>query len=156
VAMGRPLRRGQFRWIVLILNQVRSLALAWTLMKVLFLCTANSCRSQMAEGMLSAAGGSVVEVASAGSALKPVHPDAVIVMREIGIDISGHESKAVSRFQGESFDYVITLCAPARDACPAFAGAARRLHWEIPDPTISNRSSGEQLQAFRRVRGELS
>ena len=125
-------------------------------MKVLFLCNANSCRSQMAEGLLRAVGGSVLKVASAGTALKPVHPNAIRVMKEIDIDISGHKSKSVETFRGESFDYIITLCDPAKKSCPTFSGNAKRFDWSLPDPTVGKGSALKKLNAFRGVRDQLS
>jgi arsenate reductase len=110
----------------------------------------------MAEGLLRAAGGTVVEVASAGTSLKPLHPYAVRVMREIGIDISAQKSKSVETFRGESFDYVITLCDPAKKACPVFNGDAKRLDWSLPDPTATKGSTAKRVGAFTKVRDQLS
>jgi protein-tyrosine-phosphatase len=103
-------------------------------LRVLFLCTGNSARSQIAEALLQHAAGSHVEVASAGSHPKPVHPNAVRVMREYGIDLTGRRSKHLDEFTGRRFDYVITLCDKAREVCPEFGDQARRIHWSIPDP----------------------
>ncbi|HWP85602.1 MAG TPA: arsenate reductase ArsC [Terriglobia bacterium] len=125
-------------------------------MRILFLCTGNSCRSQMAEGLLRWQGGSVVEVASAGMDPRPVHPFAVRVMSEIGLDISRQTSKSVEPFLAERFDYVITLCEAAKEACPIFPGEARRLHWDLPDPAAAGGSEQERLEAFRRVRDQLA
>ena len=119
--------------------------------RVLFLCTGNSARSQMAEALLGQLGGDVIEAASAGSQPKPLHPDAVLVMREHGIDISGHRAKHLDTFAGQRFGYVISLCDRVREVCPEFPGHPQMIHWSIADP------SGEQdtHQAFRRVAAEL-
>ena len=125
--------------------------------RVLFLCTGNSCRSQMAEGLLRRiVPPAVVEVASAGTNPKPVHPDAVRIMREILVDISGQRSKSLDQFLGHEFDYVITLCDEAQEACPTFPGAAQRLHWGLPDPAAAQGAEEERLAAFRDVRNELA
>ncbi|HUI08328.1 MAG TPA: arsenate reductase ArsC [Verrucomicrobiae bacterium] len=124
--------------------------------RVLFLCTGNSCRSQMAEGFLRAVGGDKFEAFSAGA--KPagcVHPFAIQVMREIDIDISNHTSKSLDVFDGQKFDYLITVCDHAREACPTYAGAARRLHWSFDDPAHASGSEEEKLKVFRRVRDEI-
>jgi arsenate reductase (thioredoxin) len=124
--------------------------------RVLFLCTGNSCRSHMAEGWLRKLGGDAFDVFSAGS--KPagyVHPLAIEAMREVGVDISKHRSKSLEEFTGETFDYVITVCDNARDACPVFPGAANRLHWGFDDPAHAPGSDDEKRRVFRRVRGEI-
>ena len=106
--------------------------------RVLFLCTGNSARSQIAEALLRAAVRTARSSAvSAGSHPKPLHPNAVRVMRERGIDISGRRSKHLSEFAGERFDYVITLCDRVREVCPEFPGAPEPIHWSIPDPAAS-------------------
>jgi len=125
-------------------------------MKVLFLCTGNSCRSQMAEGLLRWYGGSVVDVVSAGTGPKPVHPDAVRVMREIGLDISRQKSKSVEPYLEQRFDYVITLCDSAKEACPVFPGAARMMHWNLPDPAAASGSDEERMRFFRGIRDQLA
>lgn len=125
-------------------------------MKVLFLCTGNSCRSQMAEGLLRWHGGSVVDVVSAGTDPKPVHPDAVRVMREIGLDISRQRSKSVEPYFEQGFDYVITLCDSAKETCPVFPGAARMMHWSLPDPATASGSDEERVQFFRGIREQLA
>ena len=102
--------------------------------KVLFLCTENSCRSQMAEGILRHLKGDKFEVESAGTRPSIVNPIAIKVMAEIGIDISGHRSKSVEEFQGMCFDFVITTCDAARETYPVFPGEARHLHWSFNDP----------------------
>ncbi len=103
--------------------------------RVLFLCTHNSARSQMAEGLLRALGGDRFEVASAGTEATAVRPEAFAVMREIGIDLSGQTSKTLERYLDKPFDLVITVCDAAAESCPVFLGARRRLHWSFPDPS---------------------
>src|SRR4051794_11118428 len=103
--------------------------------RVIFLCTHNSARSQMAEGLLRALGGERVEAFSAGTVATAVRPEAITVMNEIGINISTHESKTLDRFLGEQFDEVVTVCDDANQACPIFPGARRRRHWSIDDPS---------------------
>ena len=122
--------------------------------RVLFLCTGNSARSQMAEGLLRNLAGDRFEVFSAGTIASFVRPQAIAVMNEIGIDISGHRSKSADEFLDDEFDYVITVCDHANQRCPVFAGPAKRLHWSIDDPVISG-SENEQLAAFRRARDDL-
>lgn len=117
------------------------------------MCTGNSARSQMAEGLLRHLGGGRVEVTSAGTEPRGVHPYAVQVMAEVGIDLSHHTSKSVEGFVGQDFDWVITVCDRARERCPVFPGA-RILHWSVPDPS-EVRGSEEALAAFRAVREEL-
>ena len=124
--------------------------------RVLFLCTGNSCRSHMAEGLLRALGGDRFEVFSAGA--KPagyVHPLAIRAMQELNIDISRHTSKSLDVFDGQNFDYLITVCDNAREACPAYAGAARQLHWSFDDPAHAPGTEEEKLRIFRRVRDEI-
>jgi arsenate reductase len=123
--------------------------------KVLFLCTENSCRSQMAEGLLRHLMGDKFEVKSAGTMPSVVNPMAIDVMAEIGIDISGHRSKSVEEFRGMDFNFVITTCDAAREACPVFPGKARRLHWSFNDPAKAEGSEKEILSAFRKVRDEM-
>ncbi len=123
--------------------------------KVLILCTGNSARSQMAEGLLRRAAGDRFEVSSAGTKPTAVRPEAVAVMREIGIDISGHRSKSVEEFGGQSFDYVVTVCDNARDNCPVFPGGAVRLHWSFEDPAAIEGTDAERLAAFRRTRDQI-
>jgi arsenate reductase len=123
---------------------------------VLILCTGNSCRSHLAEGILRSAAGDLLEVASAGS--KPagyVHPLAVRVMSEIGIDISGHRSKHLNEFLETGVETVITVCGNADQACPAFPGQVHRHHWGFDDPAHATGSEEEQLAVFRRVRDEI-
>jgi arsenate reductase len=120
--------------------------------RVLFLCTHNSARSQMAEGMLRSLAGDHFEVYSAGTEATHVRPLAIRAMDEIGIDISGQESKTLERYLREPFDYVITVCDDANEACPFFPGAQSRLHWSIEDPSKVEGSEDERLEVFRRVR----
>ena len=105
--------------------------------RVLFVCTGNSARSQMAEGLLRHEAGDRFEVFSAGTHPTQVRPEAIVVMREIGIDISPHRSKSVDEFAGQAFDYVITVCDNANETCPVFPGRARRLHWPFEDPAAA-------------------
>ncbi len=124
-------------------------------MRILVLCTGNSARSQMAEGLLRHEGGGHYEVFSAGTRPGSVRPEAIAVMREIDIDISGHRSKSVDEFAGQAFDYVITVCDNARDNCPIFPGGTVRLHWSFEDPAAVEGSEAERLAAFRRIRDQL-
>src|SRR5829696_7632298 len=123
--------------------------------RVLFLCTLNSARSQMAEGLLRALGGSQFEVASAGTEQTRVRPEAITAMSELQIDISQHTSKTLQRFLGEEWDEVITVCDSANESCPVFPGAKKRRHWSIDDPSGIAGSEQERLDAFRRARDEL-
>jgi len=120
--------------------------------RVLFLCTGNSARSQMAEGLLRNLAGSRFEVVSAGTNPKGLHPRTVEVMKEIGIDVSGQTSKDVKQFLREKFDYVITVCDRAKQQCPVFPGA-EPIHWGCDDPAEA--PVEKQLEAFRRVRNEI-
>jgi arsenate reductase len=122
---------------------------------VLFLCTHNSARSQMAEGLLRAFGGREVSSYSAGTIATAVRQEAIAVMNELGIDISGQTSKTLERYLGEPFDEVITVCDDANDACPFFPSARHRRHWSIPDPSAVAGSDAERLAAFRAARDEL-
>lgn len=124
--------------------------------RVLFLCTGNSCRSQMAEGWLRHLAGDRFDVASAGTHPAGLNQGAVEAMREVGVDISRHASKKVDQFLGERFDYVITVCDSAKEACPTFPGAASFLHWSFDDPASSQGSPEERRQVFRRVRDEIA
>ncbi|MEJ7654005.1 MAG: arsenate reductase ArsC [Chloroflexia bacterium] len=123
--------------------------------RVLFLCTHNSARSQMAEGMLRILGKGAYDVESAGKVATGVRLEAVAAMRELDIDISGQHSKTLERFLGERFDYVVTVCDSANEACPVFPGARVRLHWPVDDPAAVEGSEAERLAAFRRTRDEL-
>ena len=122
---------------------------------MLFLCTHNSARSQMAEGLLRHFAGDRFEVMSAGTEATHVRPLAVRAMDELGIDISGQDSKTLQRYLGEPFDYVITVCDEANEACPFFPGARQRLHWSLPDPAAAEAMEEERLEDFRSVRDRL-
>lgn len=125
-------------------------------LRVLILCTGNSARSQMAEGILRQDGGKVYEVHSAGVKPGSVRPEAIQAMKEIGIDISGHRSKSVEEFVGQDFDYVITVCDNANETCPVFPGKTRRIHQSFEDPPPPGAKSPEEtLSIFRRVRDEI-
>jgi arsenate reductase len=123
--------------------------------RVLFLCTHNSARSQMAEGLLRHLPGGRVEAHSAGTEATAVRPLAVRAMAELGIDISGQTSKTLARYLGEPFDAVITVCDDANESCPVFPGARARLHWSLPDPSKAAGSEAEQLAVYRQVRDAL-
>ena len=123
--------------------------------RVLILCTGNSARSQMAEGLLRKMVGDRFEVESAGTVATFVRPQAIAVMAEIGIDISSHRSKCLDEFLTQSFDFVITVCDNANESCPVFPGRATRIHWSFDDPAAANGTDGEILAVFRRVRDEI-
>ena len=123
--------------------------------RVLILCTGNSARSQMAEGILRHDGGDRFEVASAGTKPGTVRPEAIAVMKELGIDIGGHRSKPVDEFSGEAFDYVLTVCDHANETCPVIAAHGRRIHHAFEDPAALQGSEEERLALFRRVRDEI-
>jgi arsenate reductase len=123
--------------------------------RVLFLCTHNSARSQMAEGFLRALGGDRFEVESAGTEATSVNPLAIQAMAEEGIDISTHESKTHDRFVDEPFDLVITVCDDAAEACPVFPNARERRHWSFPDPSRARGSDEERFAVFTRVRDSI-
>ena len=123
--------------------------------RVLFLCTQNSARSQMAEGLLRRLAGDRFEVHSAGTEATHVRPLAARAMAEIGVDVSEQESKTLERYLGESFEYVITVCDAANEACPVFPGAKNRLHWSFEDPAQANGTEEERLEVFRKVRDEI-
>jgi arsenate reductase len=123
---------------------------------VLILCTGNSCRSHLAEGILHAAAGDRLNVQSAGS--KPagyVHPLAIQVMKEIGIDISGHNSKSMNDFLQQPVETVITVCGNVDQVCPVFPGQLNRYHWGFDDPAHATGTEEEKLAVFRRVRDEI-
>lgn len=124
-------------------------------MRVLFLCTHNSSRAQMAEGLLRARGGPRYEVFSAGTHPTGVHPLAVKAMAEIGLDISeaaGHRAKGMDAFAGQPMDLVVTVCDEAAEECPFFPGARRQEHWGFPDPSAASGTEEERLAVFREVR----
>ncbi|OGP69043.1 MAG: hypothetical protein A2170_06200 [Deltaproteobacteria bacterium RBG_13_53_10] len=123
--------------------------------KILFICTGNSIRSQMAEGLMKALGGEGWIVQSAGMLPSFVHPLAVRVMMEIGIDISDQKSKSADKFVNEAFDIIITLCDHAAASCPTFPGQGKRLHWPIEDPVGATGPTEERLVLFRKARDEI-
>ncbi len=123
--------------------------------RVLFICTHNSARSQMAEGLLRHLGGERFEVFSAGTEATYVRPLAIRAMAESGIDISQQHSKTLDRYLGEPFDEVISVCDTAAEACPVFPGAARRLHWSFEDPSKATGSEAEQLEVYRKIRDDI-
>lgn len=127
--------------------------------RVLFLCTHNSSRSQMAEGLLRARGGERFAVSSAGTHPRVVHPLAIQVMREISIDIgesAGYRAKSLDEFTGQSFDLVVTVCDEAAEECPFFPGARRQVHWGFPDPSAAAGTEDERLVVFRSVRDAIA
>lgn len=124
--------------------------------KVLFLCTGNSCRSQMAEGFLRHLAGNRFDVASAGTHPVGLNPGAVEVMREIGIDISPHWSKRVDEYLDTRFDYVIAVCDRAKETCPVLPAASSQLHWSFDDPAAAQGTAEERRAVFRRVRDEIT
>ena len=123
---------------------------------VLFLCVHNSARSQMAEGLLRARAAGQFEAHSAGSIATEVRPLAIAAMAELGIDISAQRSKSVAEFDGRRFDYVITVCDDAKEACPYFANAEHHVHWRFDDPAAEGGAAAEQLSTYRRVRDEIA
>ena len=123
--------------------------------RVLFLCTHNSARSQMAEGLLRALGGGRYQVESAGTEQTQVRPEAIRVMQEHGIDLSAHSSKTLDRFVNEPFDFVITVCDQANEACPHFPHGKHRLHWSFPDPSATGGDDAVCLAVFRQVRDDI-
>lgn len=131
------------------------LYLTVTKQRVLILCTGNSARSQMAEGLLRHDAGERFEVESAGTKPSRVRPEAIAVMEELGIDISGHRSKSVDEFRDRSFDYVLTVCDNARESCPIYPGHANRLHHSFEDPAGVEGSEEQRLSAFRSVRDQI-
>jgi len=123
--------------------------------RILILCTGNSARSQMGEGLLRELGGTHYDVYSAGTAPTTIHPLAITVMNERGIDIRHQRSKSVQEFLTESFAYVMTVCDQAAETCPVFPGYAERIHWSFPDPATVTGTLGERTLAFRHVRDAL-
>lgn len=124
--------------------------------KVLILCTGNSARSQMGEGLFRSVLDDKFEVFSAGTKPSSVRPEAIDVMGEIGIDISGHRSKSVNEFLGQQFRYVITVCDNAKESCPVFPGRAERIHWSFEDPAAVEGNEEERKAAFRRIRDQIA
>jgi arsenate reductase len=125
-------------------------------LRVLFLCTGNSCRSQIAEALLRHFGGEDFEIHSAGTDPRPIHPLSMEVMGEIGLDLSAHRSKDLREFIGQSFDYIITVCDRARDNYPTFPGDNERIHWGFEDPAAATSDVNAQRIVFRRVRNEIN
>ncbi len=123
--------------------------------RVLILCTGNSARSQIAEGLLRHDAGDRFEVESAGTRPGRVRPEAIAIMKEIGIDISGHRSKSVDEFASQKFDYVLTVCNNAKESCPIFPGHTNRIHKSFEDPAALEGTGEERLALFRRVRDEI-
>jgi arsenate reductase len=126
-----------------------------TKQRVLFLCTGNSARSQMAEGLLRHDAGDRFEVSSAGTHPSHVRSEAIAVMQEIGIDISGHRSKSVDEFASRGFDHVLTVCDHAKESCPIYPGHGNRLHHNFEDPAAVEGPDEVRLAAFRRVRDQI-
>ena len=126
-----------------------------TTKRVLILCTGNSARSQMAEGILRHIAGDKFEVESAGVDPSTVRPEAINAMGEIGIDITSHRSKSVDEFSDQEFDYVITVCDNAAERCPVFPGRAQRLHWSFEDPAAVEGTDEARLASFRSVRDQI-
>lgn len=123
--------------------------------RVLILCTGNSARSQMAEGLLRHIAGDRFNVVSAGVAPSSVRPEAIQAMADLGIDISSHRSKSVDEFIDQQFDHIITVCDNARESCPVFPGEAERIHWSVDDPAAVEGTDEEKIAAFRKVRDEI-
>lgn len=123
--------------------------------RVLILCTGNSARSQMAEGLLRHDAGDRFDVESAGTKPGHVRPEAIAAMRDLGIDISAHRSKHVDEFASQGFDYVLTVCDHANETCPVFPGHGTRLHHAFTDPAAATGTDAERLQLFRQVRDEI-
>jgi ArsR family transcriptional regulator, arsenate/arsenite/antimonite-responsive transcriptional repressor / arsenate reductase (thioredoxin) len=124
--------------------------------RILFLCTGNGARSRIAEALVRDLSGGAINAVSAGSRPKPLHPNAVRVMRERGIDTGGRQSRHVDEFAGQSFDYVISLCDRVREVCPDFPGHPNLIHWSIPDPAREGGSDDETCHAFERTATELA
>lgn len=124
--------------------------------RVLFLCTGNSARSQMAEGYLRSVAGERFDVMSAGIEPKGVNPLAVAAMREIGIDIAGQRSKDVREFLGVPVQYVVTVCSNAREKCPVFPATVKFVHWDLDDPAAVQGTEEEKLAAFRQARNKIA
>lgn len=123
--------------------------------RILILCTGNSARSQMAEGLLRHDAGDRFEVDSAGTKPSQIRPEAIAVMKELGLDISGHHSKSVDEFAGQQFDFVFTVCDNAKESCPIFPGKAVTIHHNFDDPAALQGSEEQRLALFRRVREDI-
>lgn len=126
-----------------------------TTLRVLFLCTHNSARSQMAEGLLRALAGDRFDVASAGTEATRVHPLAIRAMEEIGIDLTGHTSKTIDMLADQPWDYVIIVCDSANERCPIFPRGTTRIHWSFDDPSQAAGTDADRLEKFRRIRDEI-
>ena len=124
--------------------------------RVLFLCIHNSCRSQMAEGLLRHLAGERFEAFSGGLERRGVHPLALRALEELGIDASGHHSKTIDDLSGEQFDFVVTTCAEAEEACPRWPGDAAMLHWGFPDPSTAEGTDDDRMAVFREVRDAIA
>ena len=124
--------------------------------RVLFICTHNSARSQMAEAMVNAWAGDRFEAFSAGTVATAIRPETIHVMSQLGVDLTGQRSKNLDEFAGQSFEQVITVCDEAAEACPTFPGATSMSHWSIPDPSAAGGSSENRLDAFRVARDTLA
>ena len=124
--------------------------------RVLFLCTHNSARSQMAEGLLRSMAGDRFEAHSAGTEMSRVHPLAIASMREVGVDISGQHSKSLDDFVAQSFETVITVCDHAAETCPVFPNAKRRIHWSFEDPSGARGTEQERLDKFHEIRDKIT
>jgi arsenate reductase (thioredoxin) len=124
-------------------------------LRVLFLCTHNSARSQMAEGLLRSLAGDRFDVASAGTHATRVHPLAIQAMADVGVDLRSHTSKALDQYLEQPWDYVITVCDAANEACPVFPTKSSRLHWSFPDPSQASGTEDERLEVFRNVRDQI-
>ena len=124
--------------------------------KVLILCTGNSARSQMAEGLLRSMAGDRFAVFSAGTKPSFVRSEAIVAMRELGVDLSYHRSKSVDEYRDASFDYVITVCDNANESCPLFAGKAERIHWSFEDPAAVDGDEETRLGSFRKIRDRIA
>lgn len=124
--------------------------------RVLILCTGNSARSQMAEGLLRSMAGERFAVFSAGTKPSFVRPEAIVAMRELGVDLSSHRSKSVDEYRDASFDYVITVCDNANESCPLFAGKAERIHWSFEDPAAVDGDEETRLGSFRKIRDRIA
>lgn len=136
-------------------SQLQSEARTYSPVRVLFLCTHNSARSQMAEGLLGKLGGDQVEVFSAGSEPTSIHPLAIKVMSDIGIDLNQHRSKHLNEFEGQNFDYIVTVCDRVREVCPVFPADPEQIHWSIPDPVAIEGNWQIQERAFANIANEL-
>ena len=123
--------------------------------RILVLCTGNSARSQMGEGLFRHIGGDGWEVHSGGTKPSVVRPEAIAVMKELGIDLTGHRSKSVDEFAGKFFDYIVTVCDHARDSCPVFPSNAERIHWSLEDPAAVEGTEEVRLAEFRRIRDQI-